>query len=52
MENLGNGVDSRSYFVVVVPNTTVDGTITGATPFGFDCNSGVLSSGACGLSFG
>ncbi|MDD2907249.1 MAG: hypothetical protein PHH98_01275 [Candidatus Gracilibacteria bacterium] len=51
LQNLANGGNSTSYFMVVVPNSTVDGTLTGQVPYAFDCLSGVLSSGTCGLSF-
>ena len=51
MQNLANGAHSDSYFMVIVPDNTVDGTLTGQVPFSFDCLSGVLSSGACGLNF-
>ena len=51
MQNLNNGAHSDSYFMVIVPNTTIDGTVAGKVPFGFDCLSGVLSSGTCGLWF-
>ncbi len=38
--------------MVIVPDNTIDGTATGSVPVGFDCNSGTLSSGTCGLAFG
>ena len=49
MQNLNNGAHTDSYFMVVVPDATIDGTVAGKVPFGFDCLSGVLSSGTCGL---
>ncbi|MDD3646411.1 MAG: cadherin repeat domain-containing protein [Candidatus Gracilibacteria bacterium] len=51
MQNLNNGAYSHSYYTVIVPNNTTNGTVTGQMPFGFDCNSGILSSGTCGLPF-
>ncbi|MFA5917022.1 MAG: hypothetical protein WC850_02170 [Candidatus Gracilibacteria bacterium] len=51
LENLNNGGNSKSYFIVVVPNNQIDGTVAGQVPFAWDCNSGILSSGTCGLSF-
>ncbi|QFR39336.1 hypothetical protein A9Q91_03825 [Candidatus Gracilibacteria bacterium 28_42_T64] len=51
LENLNNGAYTDSYLLVVVPDSTIDGTITGQVPFGFDCFSGILSTGTCGLSF-
>nr|MDD3720651.1 hypothetical protein [Candidatus Gracilibacteria bacterium] len=51
LENLSNGSNSKSYFMVIVPNNQIDGTLSGQVPFAFDCLSGILSSGTCGLSF-
>jgi hypothetical protein len=51
LQNLNNGAYTQSYYLVVVPDNTVDGTITGQVPFGFDCNSGVLNTWTCWLSF-
>jgi hypothetical protein len=51
LQNLNNGAYTKSYYLVVVPDNTVDGTITGQVPFGFDCNSGVLNTWTCWLSF-
>jgi len=44
MRNTSGGAYSDSYFMVVVPDNQVDGTLSGQVPFGFDCFSGVLSS--------
>ncbi len=44
MQNLNNGANSDTYFMVIVPDNTVSGTLTGNVPFGIDCTSGVLSS--------
>lgn len=52
MNNLANGADSDSYYIVIVPDTDVEGTTSQGVPFGFDCPSGTLSSGTCWLDFG
>ena len=51
MENLNDGAYTQSYFMVIIPDNTIDGTVTGQVPVGFDCNSWTLSSGTCGLTF-
>ncbi|NDK07807.1 hypothetical protein EOM39_01005 [Candidatus Gracilibacteria bacterium] len=51
LQNLNNGANSTSYFMVVVPTIQVDGTLAEQMPYGWDCTSGVLSSGACGLTY-
>lgn len=51
LQNLNNWAYTHSYFAVVVPDNTVDGTITGQVPFGFDCNSAVLNTWTCWLTF-
>ncbi|MDD3793628.1 MAG: hypothetical protein PHI37_02365 [Candidatus Gracilibacteria bacterium] len=51
LENLANGGYSNTYFAVIVPNQDIDGTLIGQVPFSLDCNSGILSSGTCGLPF-
>ena len=51
LQNLANWWFSDSYFIVIVPNQTVDWTLSWQVPFGFDCNSWVLSSGTCWLPF-
>lgn len=52
MQNLTNGAYSDSYFMVLVPDNDIDGTISWQVPFWLDCESGILSSGTCGLPFG
>ena len=51
MSNVANGADSDSYYLVIVPDVDVEGTSSQGVPFGFDCLSGTLSSGTCGLPF-
>ncbi|MDD3303194.1 MAG: cadherin repeat domain-containing protein, partial [Candidatus Gracilibacteria bacterium] len=51
LQNLNNGAYSKTYFMVIVPNNQVDGTMSEQIPFGRDCTSGVLSSGTCGLTY-
>ena len=51
LENLAWGAHSDSYFMVIVPDNTVEGTVSRWVPFGWDCTSGTLSSGGCGLPF-
>lgn len=51
MQNLNDGAYTQSYFMVIVPDNTIDGTVTWQVPVGFDCNSGTLSSGTCWLTF-
>ena len=51
MNNLANGADSDSYYLVIVPDVDIEWTASQWVPFGFDCLSGTLSSGACGLAF-
>ncbi len=51
LENLNNWANSTSYYMVIVPDSQVDGTLTWQVPFWFDCTSGVLSSGDCWLAF-
>lgn len=51
MENLNNWAYSHSYFAVIVPDSTVNWTLTWQTPFAFDCNSAVLNTGTCWLPF-
>lgn len=51
LENLNNNAYSDSYFMVLVPEVNVNWSLTGQNPFWWDCNSWVLSSGTCWLSF-
>jgi len=51
MRNIAGGGFSDTYFLVMVPNNTIEGTASQWVPFWWDCLSGTLSSGACGLSF-
>ena len=51
LENLNNWWNSKSYFIVVVPNNQIDWTVAGQVPFAWDCNSWILSSWTCWLSF-
>lgn len=51
LENLNNWANSTSYYMVIVPDTQVDWTLTWQAPFWFDCTSWVLSSWTCWLAF-
>lgn len=51
LQNLNNWAFTQSYFLVVVPDNTVDGTATWQVPYWFNCNSWVLNTGTCGLDF-
>jgi len=51
LQNLNNWANSNSYYLVIVPNSQVDWTLTWQVPFAFDCLSWILSSWTCGLSF-
>lgn len=52
MSNTANGVFSDSYIAVIVPDNTIDGTVTWGVPFWLECNNVSLSSGTCALPFG
>ncbi len=51
LDNLNNWANSRSYFMVIVPDNQVDWTLAWQVPFWWDCNSWVLSSWTCWLPF-
>ena len=51
LQNLNNGAFTQSYFLVVVPDNTVDGTATWQVPYWFNCNSWVLNVWTCWLDF-
>jgi len=51
LENLNNWSNSTTYFIVIVPTSKIDWTITWEAPFWFDCTSWVLSSWTCWLPF-
>ena len=51
LENLNNWANSTSYFMVIVPNAQVDGTLAEQMPFWWDCTSGILSSWSCWLTY-
>ncbi len=51
LQNLSNWAYTHSYFAVVVPDDQIDGTLTWQVPFWFDCNSGVLNTWTCWLTF-
>lgn len=51
LENLANWAHSQSYFAVIIPDQTVDWTLTWQVPFGFDCNSWILNTWTCWLTF-
>ena len=51
MENLSNWAYSHAYYLVVVPDNQVDWTVTWQVPFWFDCNSGILNTWTCWLTF-
>lgn len=48
---LNNGWNSDSYFMVIIPNNTVDWTLTWQVPFWFDCDSWTLNTWTCWLPF-
>lgn len=52
MRNTTWGMSSKSYFAVVVPTNTVDGTAAGWVPFGLHCLNTTVTPGTCGLPFG
>jgi len=51
LENLNNWAYTQSYFYVIVPDNQVDWTLSWQVPFGFDCNSWVLNTWTCWLTF-
>lgn len=51
LQNLNNWAYTQSYFLVVVPDNTIDGTATWQVPYWFNCNSWVLNTGTCWLDF-
>lgn len=51
LENLDNWAYTHSYFAVLIPDNQIDWTISWQVPFGFDCDSWVLSNWTCGLTF-
>lgn len=51
LENLNNNAYSDSYFMVLVPEVNVNWSLAWQNPFWWDCDSWVLSSGTCWLSF-
>lgn len=51
LENLNNWAYSHSYFAVVIPDNQVDWSLSWQVPFWFDCNSWILNTGTCGLTF-
>lgn len=51
LQNLNNAADTRSYFMVIIPDNDIEWTTTGWVPFWFDCESGTLSSGTCWIPF-
>lgn len=51
LENLNNWAYSHNYFTVIVPDNQVDGMLSWQVPFAFDCNSWVLNTWTCNLTF-
>lgn len=51
LQNLNNQADTRSYYMVIIPDKDIEGTSSEGVPFGFNCESGTLSSGTCGIPF-
>ena len=51
MENLANWAYTQSYFAVIIPDQEVNWSLSGQVPFGFDCDSWVLNTWTCGLTF-
>ena len=51
LQNNNNGAYTHSHYMVIIPDNQVDGTLTWEVPFGVDCNSWVLSTWSCWLTF-
>ncbi len=51
MQNLWNWAYTHSYFAVIIPDETVNWSLSWQVPFWIDCNSWVLSSWTCWLTF-
>lgn len=51
LQNLSNWAYTNSYFMVIVPDNQVSWTMWWQVPFWFDCNSWVLNTWTCWLSF-
>lgn len=51
LENLNNWAYSHSYFAVIVPDNNIDWTISWQAPFWWDCNSWILNTWTCWLTF-
>jgi hypothetical protein len=52
MENTTWWMSSKSYFAVIIPTDTIDGTLSGGVPFGLECTNATVDFGTCGLPFG
>lgn len=52
MRNTTGGMSSKSYFAVVIPTNTVNGSSAGWVPFGLHCLNTTVTPGTCGLPFG
>ncbi len=51
MENLNNWAYSHSYYMVIIPDNQVDWTLNAQTPFWLDCDSWILNTWTCWLTF-
>jgi len=51
LENVWNWAYTHSYFAVIVPDQDVNWSLAWQVPFWIDCNSWVLSSWTCWLTF-
>lgn len=51
LDNNSNWANSRSYFMVIVPNNLVNWSLSWQVPFWWECTSWVLSSWTCWLAF-
>lgn len=51
MQNITGWMSSKSYFAVVIPTNTTDGTTAGWVPFGLECTNATVNTITCGLPF-